>query len=272
LNDDESRSYSMTVPREYLMGLGYPVDEALRGLRITIRRPQQIPSSVGIEGVGISGKDWIIEDLKLPIETGSSEERFLKELERKGIETREPGLGYRPAHLVLAFPSGYEITSYEDVRDTARRLNKSRSGRGAGGRFKIVSEFEYLTEQVLSERSGLRHREYELGPSHGKTEGFSSAHDSDGILDVAESGSSIIANDLVAVYPPVVGATTPYLLINSITREKYFPKFIRVLEEKLYEGRDLVRKEHPELFEGKLAATVFGSAFTTQTPSETRVG
>ncbi|MBI5061233.1 MAG: hypothetical protein HZB67_02885 [Candidatus Aenigmarchaeota archaeon] len=236
---------------EELKALGYSTDD-MSQLLIIIRRPQQIPRSVRDEGMGITGKDWSADMLDIPLINGNGknedeyEKWYVAELNERGIET--PGsLKYRPSHLVLAFPRHYGIKTYEDAKMQVELLSRN---------LRVASEFETLARSVMRKRLGLGDRQYDLTVTHGKTETFAISGDSDCIIDVAESGNGLMDNRLRAINPPVMQTSTPYFLINRSTREK-FPDFTKELTERLYEGRDEVKKKHPSLFEDKLDKRIY---------------
>jgi ATP phosphoribosyltransferase len=247
----ETRGDNVYLEPHHLRDLGYIAD-GLKLVILSIRRPQQIPESVAIEGMGISGKDWISDGLNIPLINGVTEDEFKAQLFGTYHIQTTGSLEYRPSHLVVAFPVRYGIETYDDVIREARSYRRE-----SRKPIRIASEFPTLTGLAMERLIGLSKDEYELKLTHGKTEGFVLNGDSEGMLDIAESGGSILRNGIRAVRPAVMEVSTPYLLINDRTRTEYFDPFITQLIARIDEGKEIVKGEHPELFEDRLDDRIY---------------
>ncbi len=233
-SNGNGRGYVLRVSPREAESLGYPTGD-MDSLYLIVRRPHNIPESIRQSGLGISGKDFFIDRLNLddPL-SDSSEAAFLDKLGEHGI-VNATNLHYRPTSIVLAFPLYRKIREYEDM--TEFKNNKLR----------IATEYPWIAERKVRGRCPEINGTLEIIKTDGKTEGYIPAGDSEGIVEVCETGNSIVDNSLNIVVPHVLDVSMPYIAFNKGNYEM-FPEFCDELLKRVVYGRDMVKEKYPELF------------------------
>jgi len=239
-----------------IVKLGYTKDVPERLLLVT-RRPHNIPRSVQKEGMGISGKDFIADRLKVPVLNGAKEEEaFMKYLEKQGI-LQVLDLGYKPTQIVFVFPTRYGISTIDELK-----YNLTKFIERNGGKIRLPSEFEELPYYGL-EKFGIPRKFVDVERTPGKTEPYAILQEADGFCDIVETGKSIIdAVDgngkrlIRALKPPIIDPSTPRVIVNKNTYQ-IFRGFFDELFGRLDECMKKMKKEYPEYWEKKADPRIF---------------
>jgi len=225
---------------------GYPTDHVDRIVLIS-RRPHNIPTSINnFGGVGISGEDFIRDRLDIPID---SDQIRYADTSGNAVESLL-NLQCMPASILAAFRRDYMIRDAKNVRDAMARFAEKR-----GGRALIASEFPQLTMYAMVDIFGVDEAIVEVFKTDGATEPFA-VWDCDGMVDVAQTGGSIVANDLRAVRPEVLKKTTPHTIVRTDTLSYHEP-IVKELKGRLQKGVDNLMRDEPEAFVPALSKETF---------------
>lgn len=241
-NGNGSDQKVLRVTDDELRSLGYPTGD-VRYLLIIKGRPEDIPKFVHIYGMGISGKDHISDKLGFDI-FGKSNEWFERQLQESGIHPVE-NLEYRPVRLGVLALQEYGLNSLRDI-GTKKPIN--------GKKLLVASEFPYLADLVLRKKVGVKSGSYEVIETKGQTESYAVSKDVDVILEVVESGNSLLANRLSAI--SFVLNSTPYFVVNNDTYGM-FGDFVDELQTRLVRGKETLKEgEMGHLFRTRLSPDI----------------
>ncbi|MBI5347624.1 MAG: hypothetical protein HZB66_03365 [Candidatus Aenigmarchaeota archaeon] len=233
------RCYVLQIMPEELNNIGFDPGK-MDLLYLIKRRPHDIPASIKERGGGITGRDFYIDRLELS-ETLKNGSTFSRELERHGIDYAMD-LQYIPSSVAFLFLCDSRIKSYSYIRNTARQMGRT------GEPMRIATEFPWIAETTLTEMGLKKGRDFVIKPTSGASEGYPRGRDSEGVLEIVQTGNSAVQNGLKIVEPFVIRISTPYMTFNKTSYEMA-PNFCDDLMQRLYRGVEIEKARSPELFE-----------------------
>jgi ATP phosphoribosyltransferase len=164
-------------------------------------------------------------------------------------------LGCRPASILAAFPHSYGVRTSADVL----KFFSDVASHNDNGRATVATEFPNMTKYALVQFFGVPEDLFTLRETDGKTENYASpdVRDADAMVDVSETGSGILRNQLRAVRPEILRPTKPRLIIHTDAYSAHEP-VVNELVYRLQKGIDDLREyTNGEAFREKLPEEVF---------------
>lgn len=215
---------------------GYPKNHVDR-LVISQRRPHNIARDV-VEcgGLGITGKDFLVDRLQ--------------SISRDGVEELFD-LGCRPATLLAAFMKGKNVYNAADVRRVMEEAAGTRGSKGI-----IASEYPRMAMNAMIEIFGVDPELVEIWETAGQTETYPLSGDTDGIVEISETGIRLLASGLRGVKPEVIRPTTPRVIVRTDIYTAHEP-VMREIVDRLEVGAAQYREKNPKAFKDKLPAEIF---------------
>lgn len=259
--------YVVEVEKEKLEKLGYKTGK-LNGISIIKRRPHNIPESLKInKGIGITGHDFFREKLKIDFSKYRND-GYEKRLNEESLVFLL-NLECRPSYLIAAFPGHHSIRDESVLKTMSENkiLSYIIGGLIEYGfalefpkpikevYFELASEYKFCTEDIMR---NMNIKNIRVIKTEGKTESYPIVGESDGIVDVVESGKTIIEHGLKGIISNLLERqrSTPEVIAHKDSYEEY-PEFVNEFVRRLEEGKEKLMKEKPDLFKSKLEENVF---------------